>query len=151
MCAVVAVPSGLAADLEDEARRISERIAEALEVVGLLAVELFVVEGRLYVNEIAARPHNSGHVTQDSSLTSQFDNHLRAVCGLPLGSTALTGARVEMKNLIGEEASGWAGILHDPAAKLHLYGKHIRPGRKMGHVTKVFPRPAGEGDSSRQA
>ena len=85
------------------------------------------------------RVHNSGHWTVEGAVTSQFENHVRAICGLPLGATGLTGARVEMENLIGDEADGWAAILSDPAAHLHLYGKgEARPGRKMGHVTRVF-------------
>jgi 5-(carboxyamino)imidazole ribonucleotide synthase len=138
MCAVVAVPSGLPAALEDDARRIAERIAEALGVVGLLAVELFVVDGRLYVNEIAARPHNSGHVTQDSSLTSQFDNHLRAVCGLPLGATDLVVPAAAMVNVVGYSRHEAPDLrTAPPDVAVHLYGKDPWPGRKLGHVTAV--------------
>ncbi len=89
-------------------------------------------------NEMAPRVHNSGHWTIEGALTSQFENHVRAICGLPLGDTALTADHVEMRNLIGDQASGWQAILADPANHLHLYGKHeIRPGRKMGHVTRL--------------
>ena len=87
---------------------------------------------------MAPRVNNSGHWTIEGAVTSQFENHVRAICGLPLGSTALAGRRVEMENLIGADAERWAGILADPAAHLHLYGKgEPRPGRKMGHVTRL--------------
>ena len=122
---------------EDTARR----IAEALDLVGLLAVELFVTkDGNVLVNELAPRPHNSGHWTIDACVTSQFEQFVRAVCGLPLGSTAHHSEAV-MKNLIGDEVEQWREILRDPDAKLHLYGKaEARPGRKMGHVTRLKPR-----------
>jgi 5-(carboxyamino)imidazole ribonucleotide synthase len=87
---------------------------------------------------MACRVHNSGHWTTEGALTSQFENHIRAVCGLPLGDTALAAARVEMRNIIGDEVDNWAAILSDPANHLHLYGKaQSRPGRKMGHVTRL--------------
>ena len=122
-----------------EAEALAREAAAALDYVGVLALEFFATpEGPLF-NEMAPRVHNSGHWTIEGSVTSQFENHVRAICGLPLGATALTGARVEMENLIGDEAEGWAGILADPAAHLHLYGKgEARAGRKMGHVTRVF-------------
>jgi 5-(carboxyamino)imidazole ribonucleotide synthase len=89
---------------------------------------------------MAPRVHNSGHWTIEGAITSQFENHIRAVCGLPLGSTARAAPRVEMRNLIGADADGWREILTDPAAHLHLYGKsEARPRRKMGHVTRLFP------------
>jgi 5-(carboxyamino)imidazole ribonucleotide synthase len=122
-----------------EAEALAREAAEALDHVGVLALEFFATpEGPLF-NEMAPRVHNSGHWTVEGSVTSQFENHVRAICGLPLGATGLTGARVEMENLIGGEAEGWAAILADPKAHLHLYGKgEARPGRKMGHVTRVF-------------
>ena len=87
---------------------------------------------------MAPRVHNSGHWTIEGSVTSQFENHVRAICGLPLGSTGLAARAVEMRNLIGDEAHDWATILSDPANHLHLYGKAAaRPGRKMGHVTRL--------------
>ena len=89
-------------------------------------------------NEMAPRVHNSGHWTIEGAITSQFENHIRAICGLPLGSTALVGARAEMLNLLGDEADHWPTLLADPTAHLHLYGKgKSRPGRKMGHVTRI--------------
>jgi len=122
-----------------EAEALARKAAQALDYVGVLALEFFATpEGPLF-NEMAPRVHNSGHWTIEGAVTSQFENHVRAICGLPLGSTALTGPRVEMENLIGDEADGWAGILADPTACLHLYGKgEARPGRKMGHVTRVI-------------
>jgi 5-(carboxyamino)imidazole ribonucleotide synthase len=122
-----------------EARSLSARVAELLSHVGVLTLEFFATaEGPLF-NEMAPRVHNSGHWTVEGAVTSQFENHIRAICGLPLGATALTGTRVEMENLIGGEAGVWPDILADPSAHLHLYGKgEARPGRKMGHVTRVF-------------
>jgi 5-(carboxyamino)imidazole ribonucleotide synthase len=131
-------PAPIATQLAAEAVALAERIAAALDVVGLLAVEMFVTrDGRLLVNELAPRPHNSGHWTIDACVTSQFEQFVRAVCGLPLGSTA-HHAEAMMKNLIGDEVTQWRAILADPDAKLHLYGKaDARPGRKMGHVTRL--------------
>jgi 5-(carboxyamino)imidazole ribonucleotide synthase len=105
----------------------------------VLAVEFFQFQGRLLASEIAPRVHNSGHWTIEGAVTSQFENHIRAICGLPLGDTATIGAGIEMTNLIGDVAAQEAGILKDPKAHLHLYGKaEAREGRKMGHVTKVI-------------
>lgn len=124
-----------------QAEAMARHIAEALDLVGLVAVEMFVTtDGRLLVNELAPRPHNSGHWTLDACVTSQFEQLVRAVCGLPLGSPERHSDAV-MKNLIGDAVEDWLGILRDPAARLHLYGKaHARPGRKMGHVTRLSPR-----------
>jgi hypothetical protein len=112
-------------------------LAEALELVGLLAVEFFVTEdGQVLVNEIAPRPHNSGHWTQDGCATSQFEQFVRAVVGLPLGPVDAL-FETEMLNLIGDDANDWPTLIADPTAKLHLYGKaEARPGRKMGHVNR---------------
>jgi 5-(carboxyamino)imidazole ribonucleotide synthase len=137
------VPAGVAPETEREAVAIARRIADALDYVGVLAVEMFLVrEGdreSLVVNEIAPRVHNSGHWTLGGAETSQFEQHVRAVCGWPLGSTRRLG-RVEMQNLIGSDADRWEALLAEPGARLHLYGKtQARPGRKMGHVTRVFP------------
>jgi len=128
----------------EEARAIAEGIARDLGVVGLIAVEFFLGrDGKLRVNELAPRPHNSGHYTFDASLTSQFEQHIRAVCGLPLGDPRLLSPAV-MVNLLGDLwANGepdWAGLLADPRVRLHLYGKRAaRPGRKMGHFCVVDP------------
>jgi 5-(carboxyamino)imidazole ribonucleotide synthase len=140
------VPAGVSAGTEAQAVAVARAIAEALDYVGVFAVEMFLVTGdggeRLVVNEIAPRVHNSGHWTLGGAVTSQFEQHVRAVCGWPLGETARLG-RVEMRNLIGHDADGWEQILAEPGAHLHLYGKaEARAGRKMGHVTRVFPEKA---------
>jgi 5-(carboxyamino)imidazole ribonucleotide synthase len=127
-----------------EARVIAQRIAEALDYVGVLAVELFVeAEGQdpaLRVNEIAPRVHNSGHWTMDACNTDQFENHIRAICRWPLGPTTRR-QDIEMVNLIGDDVLRWPEIAADGEAKLHLYGKdEAREGRKMGHVNRVIPR-----------
>jgi 5-(carboxyamino)imidazole ribonucleotide synthase len=137
------VPAALSADSAAAAFATARRIADALGYVGVLAVELFVTneDGAevLRVNEIAPRVHNSGHWTQDGASTSQFEQHLRAICGWPLGSTALHGPRVEMENLIGAAADEWHRLLATDGVALHLYGKgEQRPGRKMGHWTRVL-------------
>ncbi|MBV9929968.1 MAG: 5-(carboxyamino)imidazole ribonucleotide synthase [Alphaproteobacteria bacterium] len=129
--------AGLAAQVR-EAEALTRRIADALDYVGVLAAEYFATPDGPLFNEFAPRVHNSGHWTIEGAVTSQFENHVRAVCGLPLGATARTAPRVEMDNLIGDEADRWPAILADPRAHLHLYGKgEARPGRKMGHVTRV--------------
>ncbi|HJS30807.1 MAG TPA: 5-(carboxyamino)imidazole ribonucleotide synthase [Alphaproteobacteria bacterium] len=136
-------PARVAPEVAMKAEAIARHIAEKLDLVGLLAVEMFVTrDGQVLVNELAPRPHNSGHWTIDACLTSQFEQLVRAICGWPLGSPERHSDAV-MKNLIGEEVSDWPEIVKDPAAKLHLYGKReIRPGRKMGHVTRLSPRAA---------
>ncbi|MBO9713120.1 5-(carboxyamino)imidazole ribonucleotide synthase [Sphingomonas sp.] len=119
--------------------KLAVRVAEALDYVGVLALEFFVTADGPVFNEMAPRVHNSGHWTIEGAETSQFENHVRAICGLPLGVTGLTGARVEMINLIGTDAADWEALLEEPGVHLHLYGKHeARPGRKMGHVTRVW-------------
>jgi 5-(carboxyamino)imidazole ribonucleotide synthase len=121
-----------------EARGFALRIAEALGHVGVLTVEFFASSEGPVVNEIAPRVHNSGHWTIEGSETSQFEQHIRAICGLPLGSTALAGRKAVMENLIGEEVARWPELSAEAGLHVHLYGKgEARPGRKMGHVTKV--------------
>jgi 5-(carboxyamino)imidazole ribonucleotide synthase len=121
-----------------EARALAARAAEALDYVGVLTLEFFACEGGPVFNEMAPRVHNSGHWTIEGALTSQFENHIRAICGLPLGDTALAARGVEMRNVIGAAAEDWPAILSDPANRLHLFGKAAaRPGRKMGHVTRL--------------
>jgi 5-(carboxyamino)imidazole ribonucleotide synthase len=134
-------PAPISRGLADQAEALATRLAHALELVGLLAVEMFVTDdGRILVNELAPRPHNSGHWTIDACLVSQFEQLVRAVCGLPLGSPERHADAV-MINLLGDDASRWAEFLKEPGARLHLYGKaETRPGRKMGHVTRVLPR-----------
>ncbi|MBV9390291.1 MAG: 5-(carboxyamino)imidazole ribonucleotide synthase [Verrucomicrobia bacterium] len=131
------VPARCPAAVQEEARAISMEIAEELDVVGLIAVEFFLTKDhRLLVNELAPRPHNSGHYTFDACITSQFEQQLRAICGLPLGSPELLRPTV-MVNLLGDlwhAGPNWEKILSHPNTKLHLYGKvEARPGRKMGH------------------
>ena len=127
-----------------EARALALRIAEKIQLVGLLAVEMFVKNGRIVVNELAPRPHNSGHQTFDANETSQFEQHIRAVCGLPLGGTKPL-APSAMVNLLGDvwrngQEPDWTKVLADPSAKLHLYDKgKAAPGRKMGHITVTAP------------
>lgn len=140
------VPAAISAQTADAALGLARTLADALDYVGVLAVELFLVrEGgteRLVVNEIAPRVHNSGHWTIEGAQTSQFEQHVRAICGWPLGATRRTGA-IRMANLIGADAHGWAELAAEPDAHLHLYGKReARPGRKMGHVTYVTPPQA---------
>jgi 5-(carboxyamino)imidazole ribonucleotide synthase len=133
-------PARIAAETAMRAEVIARHVAEKLDLVGVLAVEMFVTpSGDLLVNEIAPRPHNSGHWTIDACITSQFEQLVRALCGLPLGSVEHHSDAV-MKNLIGSEVERWRDALNDPLAKLHLYGKaEPQPGRKMGHVTRLIP------------
>jgi 5-(carboxyamino)imidazole ribonucleotide synthase len=138
------VPAAVPAELADRAVGVAMAIADAIAYVGVLAVELFVVDGELLVNELAPRPHNSGHWTLDASVTSQYEQQVRAMCGLGLGSTAMTAPAIAMVNLLGDLWDGgdpdWSVVLDDPHAKLHLYGKsQARPGRKMGHLTVTAP------------
>ncbi|MBO9581435.1 MAG: 5-(carboxyamino)imidazole ribonucleotide synthase [Sphingobium sp.] len=133
----VPAPAPVLAQL-DEARAIAAKVADALDYVGVLTLEFFCGEEGPIFNEMAPRVHNSGHWTIEGAVTSQFENHIRAICGLPLGSTALVVPAVSMRNLIGDEAHDWRNILSDADSHLHLYGKHeARPGRKMGHVTRL--------------
>jgi 5-(carboxyamino)imidazole ribonucleotide synthase len=123
-------------DQVDEATALACRIAAELDYVGVLAAEFFVGADGPVFNEMAPRVHNSGHWTIEGAETSQFENHVRAICGLPLGSTALTGSWVTLENLIGDDP--WRPVLWEAGAHLHLYGKgEARPGRKMGHVTRI--------------
>jgi 5-(carboxyamino)imidazole ribonucleotide synthase len=120
------------------ARALARKIAEKLDYIGVFAIEFFCGPDGPVFNEMAPRVHNSGHWTIEGSVASQFENHIRAVAGLPLGSTALTGKKVVMTNLIGADADRWAELAADMGTHLHLYGKgEARPGRKMGHLTRV--------------
>ena len=135
-CSVPASPR-VAAQV-GQARNYARLLAEALDYVGVMACEFFACPKGAVFNEMAPRVHNSGHWTIEGAVTSQFENHIRAICGLPLGDTALTGHRVTMDNLIGGDARGWSKLLKKKGARVHLYGKgDERPGRKMGHVTRV--------------
>ena len=140
---VVAPAPDLAPELAGHAQEIALRIAGALDVTGILAVELFeTADGRVLVNELAMRPHNTGHWTQDGAVTSQFENHLRAVMDLPLGSPAPRARWTVMVNILGGSDAGVGrlydgnphALARDPFLRVHLYGKELRPGRKVGHV-----------------
>ncbi|MET0763370.1 MAG: 5-(carboxyamino)imidazole ribonucleotide synthase [Blastococcus sp.] len=150
VCAEVLAPApGLSDELATAAQELAVRIADRLGVVGMLAVELFQTADGVFVNELAMRPHNSGHWTIEGARTSQFEQHLRAVLDYPLGSTAMTAPVVVMANVLGGAAAGadWTGpsidermhhfMAHWPDVKLHWYGKGQRPGRKLGHVTAL--------------
>lgn len=137
------VPAHAKPDTQAKAIDMAGRIAAALDYVGVITVEMFLVEEasgeRIVVNEIAPRVHNSGHWTIDGAVTSQFEQHVRAICGWPLGAPRRHG-RIEMHNLIGSQAHDWASLLATDGVALHLYGKHeAREGRKMGHWTRVLP------------
>lgn len=134
------VPARLSPARRSDAVLLAARILGALDYVGVMGVELFVTPEGLLVNEIAPRVHNSGHWTQDGCIVSQFENHIRAIAGWPLGSTERHSNAV-MTNLIGAEADDWAALAAEPGARLHLYGKaESRPGRKMGHVNRITPK-----------
>jgi 5-(carboxyamino)imidazole ribonucleotide synthase len=131
------VPARVAESLAQQAGNMARDVADKLAYVGVMAVEFFVVEGRLLVNEIAPRPHNSGHYTLDACVTDQFEQQVRALCGLPLGDTRLLSP-VVMVNILGDRWTNggphWDRLLAHANVKLHLYGKETaRPGRKMGH------------------
>lgn len=140
------MPARISPKLAKEAQDLAKGIADALELVGLLCVEMFVaMDGRLLVNELAPRPHNSGHQTFDGAVTSQFEQLIRAICNLPLGSTELYRP-VAIANLLGDlwqdGEPNWLAVLEIPDVKLHLYGKaEARPGRKMGHLTATGATP----------
>ena len=139
-------PAAVPTEVAREAARIARGVLEALDVVGVMCVELFVTgDGKLLVNELAPRPHNSGHLTVDACATSQFEQQLRTVCGLPLGSTEYLRPAA-MANLLGDLWDGgppdWSAACAMPGVRLHLYGKtEPRPGRKMGHLTALADSP----------
>ncbi|WP_213453584.1 5-(carboxyamino)imidazole ribonucleotide synthase [Rhizomonospora bruguierae] len=145
ICVEVLAPApGLDEDTAVAAQRLAIRIATELDVVGLLAVELFETGAGLFVNELAMRPHNSGHWTIEGARTSQFEQHLRAVLDYPMGDTSLTAPAVVMANVLGGEPGGMPldervhhMFAQDPGIRLHLYGKQVRPGRKIGHVAAL--------------
>ncbi|WP_428482488.1 5-(carboxyamino)imidazole ribonucleotide synthase [Pyruvatibacter mobilis] len=136
------VPSGYDSTVEAEARALAEKIATELDYVGVMGVELFVTSTarKHVVNEIAPRVHNSGHWTTEACAVSQFEQHMRAVAGWPLASPARHSNAV-MTNLIGDDVNDWLSLAREPQAGLHLYGKgDARPGRKMGHITRISPK-----------
>ena len=121
-----------------EATAIAIRLADALDYVGVLAVEFFAAADGPVFNEMAPRVHNSGHWTIEGAVTCQFENHIRAICGLPLGDTRLVSSGATMRNLIGDDVHDWPALVAEPGAHVHLYGKGApRLGRKMGHVTRL--------------
>ncbi|MBP7651388.1 MAG: ATP-grasp domain-containing protein, partial [Phenylobacterium sp.] len=131
-------PAMVSAALAQQAERIAAQVLTGLDYVGVIGIELFELsDGRLLVNEIAPRVHNTGHWTMDGCEVDQFEQHIRAIAGWPLGPTAAI-LRVEMLNLLGDEAEGWLKLAGEPETRLHLYGKRdAKPGRKMGHVNRV--------------
>jgi 5-(carboxyamino)imidazole ribonucleotide synthase len=141
ICAEVVAPAPeMDDDIAVQAQRIALDIAALLDVTGMLAVEMFVVGGRLSINELAMRPHNSGHWSIEGAVTSQFENHLRAVLDLPLGDPTPLARHAVMVNVLGGphpdlHRAFLHCMAHDPGIKIHLYGKEVRPGRKVGHVT----------------
>jgi 5-(carboxyamino)imidazole ribonucleotide synthase len=136
------VPARISPELAAEAVFVAQRMAEALDYVGVMGVEFFVGADVLYVNEIAPRVHNSGHWTQNACVTSQFEQHMRAVAGWPLASTQRHSDAV-MTNLLGDDSEKWAALVGEPGTAIHLYGKaEARPGRKMGHINRIHTRQA---------
>jgi 5-(carboxyamino)imidazole ribonucleotide synthase len=134
------VPANIDPTLAAEAVFVAQRMAETLDYVGVMGVEFFVSDDVIYVNEIAPRVHNSGHWTQDACVISQFEQHMRAVAGWPLGATT-RHSDVVMTNLLGEEINQWAALAAQPGVGVHVYGKaEARAGRKMGHFSRITPR-----------
>ena len=154
---VIAPAPGLAPGRAAQAEELALRLAAELGVTGLLAVELFETDAGLLVNELAMRPHNCGHWTIEGARTSQFEQHLRAVLDLPLGSPALAAPATAMANVLGgDDGDIYDRYIHvmaaDPGVKVHMYGKPVRPGRKIGHVTVTgYSDPAGLADRARRA
>jgi len=133
----VPAPAAIAAQVP-AARALAQQVAQALDYVGVLTLEFFATADGPVFNEMAPRVHNSGHWSIEGAIASQFENHVRAILGLPLGATDLVTRGAVMDNLIGDAADSWPALLADPTAHLHLYGKaQARPGRKMGHVTRL--------------
>jgi 5-(carboxyamino)imidazole ribonucleotide synthase len=153
---VIAPAPGLTPARRAQAQELALRIAKELGVTGLLAVEVFETPAGLLVNELAMRPHNTGHWTIEGARTSQFEQHLRAVLDLPLGSPAMAAPAAVMANVLGgDDADVYDRYIHvmaaDPAVKVHMYGKQVRPGRKIGHVTVVGEDPEDLADRARRA
>jgi 5-(carboxyamino)imidazole ribonucleotide synthase len=157
ICVELVMPARVEAAIGDAAVALAGRLVDTIGAVGIVAVELFVTpDGELIVNELAMRPHNSGHASIEGSTTSQFHNHLRAVLDWPLGSTQMRAPVAAMVNLLGGEAATDLGArlpqaLAVPGAHVHLYGKAVRPGRKIGHVTVLGDDPATALAAAREA
>ena len=157
ICTDTTTPApGLPDDEAAEWQRFALRIAEELDVVGILAVELMEdASGRVVVNELAMRPHNTGHWSIDGAVTSQFENHLRAVANWPLGATDPVAPVTVMSNILGGANGDLVGslpqVLADPRVRVHLYGKAVKPGRKVGHVTVCGTDLATTRDAARAA
>jgi len=157
ICHEVLAPAAIALERAEEARRLALAIAEAIGLVGIMAVELFETRDGVLINEIACRPHNSGHFSIEACATSQFENHLRAVLDWPLGSIALVAPAAAMVNLIGVPGMPRNPVANLPAAlavegvRIHVYGKESRPGRKVGHVTALGERTADARDRAARA
>ncbi|MGB0583395.1 MAG: 5-(carboxyamino)imidazole ribonucleotide synthase [Limisphaerales bacterium] len=153
---VTFAPANLSPEMNKAAQELAEGIFAKLDVIGVMAVELFVTrDSRIIVNELAPRTHNSGHLTIDACVTSQFEQQVRAICGLPLGSTEMKSPGA-MANLLGDlwkpKAPNWSAALEDPSVKLHLYGKaEARPGRKMGHLNTTAPTTTEAAERARAA
>ena len=142
ICREVLAPAAITEGHALAAQQAALRIADGLQVTGVMAVEMFDTVDGVLVNELAMRPHNSGHWTIEGSRTSQFEQHLRAVLDLPLGDTTMTAPQAAMSNVLGGDIEDmYAGYLHcmahDPGVRIHMYGKQVRPGRKVGHVTTL--------------
>jgi 5-(carboxyamino)imidazole ribonucleotide synthase len=142
VCREVLAPADIRPDHALAAQQAALRIAAGLDVTGVLAVEMFDTAAGVLVNELAMRPHNSGHWTIEGARTSQFEQHLRAVLDLPLGDTRMTAPRAAMSNVLGGDVARMYGgylhcMAHDAGVRIHMYGKDVRPGRKLGHVTTV--------------
>ncbi|MGH8894609.1 MAG: ATP-grasp domain-containing protein, partial [Actinomycetes bacterium] len=141
-CREVIAPAPVTEEHALAAQQVALRIADGLGVTGVMAVEMFDTADGVLVNELAMRPHNSGHWTIEGSRTSQFEQHLRAVLDLPLGDTAMTAPHAAMANVLGGDLEDMYGgylhcLAHDPGVRIHMYGKRVRPGRKVGHVTTL--------------
>ena len=151
MCNELVVPVKADPRIVAEAVRLARKIVEHVQPVGVLAIEFFVSNGKVLINELAPRPHNSGHWTIEGSQTSQFEQHLRAILDLPLGDTTLTSPVIATENILGPQngadpSDSLPIAMHIRGANIHLYGKEARPGRKLGHVTVL----GNERDESRQ-
>jgi 5-(carboxyamino)imidazole ribonucleotide synthase len=155
MCREIIAPAPIEDRLAGQAGQLAVRLADEIGSTGVMAVELFVTPDGLTVNELALRPHNSGHYSIEGCVTSQFEQHLRAVLGLPLGPVGLTAPSVVTINVVGTEAGEPAGRLADalavPGAHVHLYGKESRPGRKLGHITVCGTQPGPTREAARAA